>query len=111
MIKSPISQVKKKIFKEDIGCTSAKEFTSPFKKPKKMTKNFAQLTFYNKRQDKTNIFNCFSEKDLKIGKQFEQRIIEQEADNDISTDEEQICKATRTIYISIRVAIEDSKNG
>lgn len=106
---TPIPYVKKKIFKED-AFTFNKDFTSPFKRPKRVTKNFEQLTFYNKRQERTNIFNCFPEKDLRIGKAYEQRIIEQEADNDVSTDEEQICKATRTIYISIRVAIEDAKN-
>ena len=52
-------------------------------------------------------FNCFNESELRMGREYVQKVIPQCADNDVSTDEEQIVKATRSIYIAIRVALDD----
>lgn len=97
--------IKKKIFKED-----STDKSYQFKRPKRLTKNYEVLQYHNKKLDSLVKVNCFKEKDLRMSKDFAQRIIYQQADNDVSTDEEQIVKATRSIYIAIRVALDNRNN-
>ena len=97
--------VKKKIFKEDYSFNRAENVL--FKRPKRQTKNYEEVSYYRRRTSETLKFNCYKESDLRIGKEFSNKLIPQGADNDASTDDEQIIKATRSIYIAIRVALSD----
>jgi len=97
--------VKKKIFKEDFSLNRSPQVV--FKRPKRQTKNYQELNYWKKRTNELIKFNCFNENELRMGKEYVQKVIPQCADNDVSTDEEQIVKATRSIYIAIRVALDD----